>query len=93
MVNPALKQRLLQEFQQRQQQESLAAQASRAAEPSEDLPRSTGSKGLADDPASPTAVGPHRNGGDVLGLAATADKPQDTAEVQQPRAVQESKPR
>ena len=49
MVNNALKQRLLQQFQQKQQQESIAAQASRAAEPSDDHAKSSGGV-----PASPT---------------------------------------
>jgi len=73
MVNPALKQRLLQEFQQRQQQESFAAQASRATEPSEDILRSSDSR--LPNP-------------DVLGVTAVpVERPPDAAEVQQPRVV------
>ena len=43
-VNPALKQRLVQQFQQKQQENSLAAQASIAAAHSHEQPRSSGSK-------------------------------------------------
>ena len=64
-VNPALKQRLVQKFQQKQQQDSLAAQASIAAAHSNEQPRSSGSKdeaavvqGISKPPAPPVTAPP-----------------------------------
>jgi hypothetical protein len=83
-VNPALKARLVQQFQQKQQENSLAAQASIAAEHSHEHPRSSGSKEEAavvqvvGAPAPPVVAPP---------AAAT------TAEIKRPVAPAIDKPR
>lgn len=84
-VNPALKQRLVQQFQQKQQENSLAAQASIAAAHSNEQPRSSGSK---EEAAVVQIVAPHVPSAVAPPLPATETECPAASALDEPKVIE-----